>query len=379
MSIFAVVLATAMGQSIELERPLQPEKAFVWTSATRPESSLATGAPIGEGWTEADWPLENNELQLNHWLALSVKVERAGCLMLTCAGHQALTCNQINHPADPGAIGAMTWPVPMEAGENWIFIKGTGKRLMTSFRPVAADNPVPVYISQYDRAIPQAIDLTETSAVGSMLVLNITGEPISDVNLWARCTFEPNQKYVGRVYPEDWKPGEWTAGETTSIPAWGFVKMEFKLKGPPPFKRDPQPYPFELQARIDDDVVGKGFVNLAVRAKSDRTWYTYKSEIDGSIQRWIHLPPPGTPTSKCRLFLCFLMSNKHRRTTPWDSNPATTTTSLFAGAGDRAARRTNKNCIGVALETIRKASQRHNVDTTRTGILGFGDAGLCGL
>ena len=378
MSIFATVLVLALGQNIQLERPLQPEKAFVWTSAARPESSLAAGAPIGEGWTEAEWPLENNELPLNHWLALSVKVDRPGCMMLTCAGHKALACNQINHPADPGAIGAMTWPVPMEAGENWIFIKGTGKRLMTSFRPVAADNPFPVYISQYDRAIPQAIDLTETNAVGSMLVLNITGEPISDVNLWARCTFEPNQKYVGRVYPEDWKPGEWTAGESTSIPAWGFVKMEFKLKGPPPFKRDPQPYPFELQARINEEVIGKGFVNLAVREKSDRTWHTYKSEIDGSIQRWIHLPPAGNPDKQMpALFvlphvqqtpqnhaLGFEPSNDHHIIVCWGRRPS------------REAYKQELHLESL-LETIRKASQRHNVDTTRTGILGFGDAGLC--
>ena len=218
MSIFATILVAAVGQNIQLDRPLPPEKAFLWTASSRPDSSLSAGSPSSEGWTEVDWPLANNELPRNQWLALSVNAERTGCLMLTCAGHDALVCNGVEHPRDPGAIGAMQWPAPMQPGTNWIFIKGQGKRLLTSFRPVSADFDAQLHITQYDRTIPQATDLVETDALGAMVVSNLTGEALEGVDLWSRCTFTPNQKYVGRLYPEDWKPGDWTSRESVTIP-----------------------------------------------------------------------------------------------------------------------------------------------------------------
>ena len=377
MSIFATILVAAVGQNIQLDRPLPPEKAFLWTASSRPDSSLSAGSPSSEGWTEVDWPLANNELPRNQWLALSVDAERTGCLMLTCAGHDALVCNGVEHPRDPGAIGAMQWPAPMQPGTNWIFIKGQGKRLLTSFRPVSADFDAQLHITQYDRTIPQATDLVETDALGAMVVSNLTGEALEGVDLWSRCTFTPNQKYVGRLYPEDWKPGDWTSSESVTIPAWSIVKVPIELKGPPPFKRDPQPYPFALEARIEDQVLTASSVNLAVRESSDRTWHTYASKIDGSIQRWIHIPPTGSAKKKlpALVVLPHIQQSPQTHALGFEPSPHHHIIVCWGRRPDVDAHQEALHLESL-LETMKEATKRHNIDHTRIGILGFGDAGL---
>ena len=378
MSICALAWLAAIGQNIELDRPLQPESAMMWSGPSIPQASFDAGHPTGEGWVELEVPLTQKELAQGDWLALSVKAERSGCMMLTCAGHEMLVCNEINHPADPGALGAMMWPAPMREGSNWIFIQGAGERLLTSFRPVSADFASPLHITQYDRTIPQAMDLVETDALGAMVVTNLTNEPIEDVNLWARCTFTPNEKYVGRLYPEDWRPGDWTEGKSQTIPPWGIAKMRISLKGPPPFKRDPQPYPFELEARVNGDPIAQAFVNLAVRESADRTWYTYESSIDGSIQRWIHIPATSESTQK-RLPALFVLP--HIQQSPQNHALGFEPSAdhhIIVCWGRRPSADAHKYALHLEslLETIKVATEKHNIDPTRVGLLGFGDAGL---
>lgn len=376
MSLCALIWSATAAQAIELDRPLMPQSALIWESEEAPQESLTMQEPVGTTWKKVELPSSGFVLQERSWLALSIDAPRPGQMMLTCSGHQSLFCNGVEHPMDPGALGAMMWPAPMREGKNWIFIEGKGTPLLTSFRPVSRNTSTSLHITQYDRTIPQATDLVETNALGAMVVTNLSAEPIENVNLWSRCTFIPNQKYVGRLYPEDWKPGEWTPGQSVTIPAWSMVKMQVHLKGPPPFKRDPQPYPFALEARIGSKVIASGSVNLAVREASDRTWHTYESKIDGSIQRWIHVPSTTAETKlQPALFvLPHVQQSPQNHALGFEPSPDHHIIVCWGRRPDREAYRTSIHLESI-LETIKEATLRHNIDPTQVGLLGFGDAG----
>ncbi|MEL6743452.1 MAG: hypothetical protein AAFO67_07620, partial [Planctomycetota bacterium] len=133
-----------------------------------PQESLTTQEPVGTTWKKVELPSSGFVLQERSWLALSIDAPRPGQMMLTCSGHQSLFCNGVEHPMDPGALGAMMWPAPMREGKNWIFIEGKGTPLLTSFRPVSRNTSTSLHITQYDRTIPQATDLVETNALAEI-------------------------------------------------------------------------------------------------------------------------------------------------------------------------------------------------------------------
>ncbi len=373
-----MLCALSSFQQLEFGPTIQPSQ--IWTSNGTFDAAVTTadGKPIQEHWTKQGLDRLKEPLPEGQGLALLYELPTDGVLMLTCKGHNAIYGNNVTHPRDPGAIGAHQWPFPVQKGANWIFIEGNSKPLLLSARPVAETSKATVNISQYDRTIPQAIDLIETNALGAMVVSNLTEKTIRECSLWARCLFKPNEKYVGRLYPEDWKPGEWTQGSACDLQPYASQKVELRLMGPPPFKVDPQPYPFELELRTKDgEVLGKSSVNLAVREHKDRTWETFRSEIDGSIQRWIKIPRTGNHQgpnpaifvvphirqSISNQALSYEPSEQHDTFVCWGRRPSPN------GHNDEFRRE-------ALLETIEAAIDRHGLDRTRIGLLGFGEAGL---
>ena len=373
-----MLCALSSFQQLELGPSIQPSQIWVSSGTFDPLLTIQDGLPVQKHWTKADVGRLQDPLREDQGVALLYEAPTDGLMMLTCKGHNAIMTRRVTHPRDPGAIGAHQWPIPVEKGSNWIFIEGAGKTLLLSARPVKGVMEAEVVIAQYDRTIPQAVDLVETNALGAMVVSNLTAQTLSQCSLWSRCLFEPNEKYVGRLYPQDWKPGEWTQGTPCDLQPYASQKVEIQFMGPPPFKIDPQPYPFELELRSKDGkVLGRSTVNLAVRSEKDRTWETFRSEIDGSIQRWIRIPRTGNPDgpspaifviphlrqSVSNQALSYEPSEHHDMFVCWGRRPSSN------GHNDDFRRES-------ILETIESAIDRHGLDRTRVGLMGFGEAGL---
>ena len=373
-----MLCALSSFQQLELGPSIHPSQIWVSSGTFDPLLTIQDGLPVQKHWTKADVGRLQDPLREDQGVALLYEAPTDGLMMLTCKGHNAIMTRRVTHPRDPGAIGAHQWPIPVEKGSNWIFIEGAGKTLLLSARPVKGAMEPEVVIAQYDRTIPQAVDLVETNALGAMVVSNLTAQTLSQCSLWSRCLFEPNEKYVGRLYPQDWKPGEWTQGTPCDLQPYASQKVEIQFMGPPPFKIDPQPYPFELELRSKDGkVLGRSTVNLAVRSEKDRTWETFRSEIDGSIQRWIRIPRTGNPDgpspaifviphlrqSVSNQALSYEPSEHHDMFVCWGRRPSSN------GHNDDFRRES-------ILETIESAIDRHGLDRTRVGLMGFGEAGL---
>ena len=113
MSLCALIWSATAAQAIELDRPLMPQSALIWESEEAPRESLNTQEPVGNTWKKVELPSSGFVLQERSWLALSIDAPRPGQMMLTCSGHQSLFCNGVEHPMDPGALGAMMWPAPI--------------------------------------------------------------------------------------------------------------------------------------------------------------------------------------------------------------------------------------------------------------------------
>ena len=367
-------------QPIALDRPLDLLNILSWQGDAPPLKCIKEGQP-----TELDWVPESvvpREVNIREggWYAVEVKAKRSGAFLISLKGHRSLHCNEVEHPGDQGALGVMQWPAPMYAGDNWIYFQSNGDPLLLSVRPVSESESRSVHISQFDRVIPQSVELRNTEAVGSMVVANLTEDTIERASLWSKCMFEPDPKLVGRVYPEKWKPGSWTPGVEVSLAPWSVMFAPVNFTGPPPIKIDPKPYPFDLEFRTQDgSVLSKGKVNLGVRESKDRTWHSFQSELDHSIQRWIRIPRSSGPVpgelspalfvikddlrSATKIALSFEPKDDYEIIVCWP-NLSTLSSHEPCPMEDRI------------FEIITKATTRHDLDTARVGILGYADAGL---
>ena len=330
-------------------------KSVAWTAVT-PDDFGRISAPAGA------------------WLAYQVNAPGHGPAMLTASGHDLTLVNGAPRAGMAEAPGVHKMPITLQTGRNDILVRATGGPVTLEVTPLEGDDLV--FISPYDVTLPHVLDLQPVDEVGAILVINASDTPLEGLNIATFCRFVPDKKMIPRLYPE-LPPTEWHVEPMVSVPANSVRKVPFRVVGPPPFKLTGSPYPVDVEIRnASGDRVAGNVVNLATRYPTDRIRHTWVSDLDGSVQSCVIVPPntKDLPDEPRGLLVSLPPSVKSPHSTarayhPQDDRYVCVPWSRRNGVAETALGRAD------AMEAIAQAHRRYDIDQQRQWVSGFADAG----
>ncbi len=308
------------------------------------------------------------------WIAYRVDDAVAGPAMLTCGGHNLAIVNGASRVGATESPGIHKLPITLREGNNDILVRSSGGPITMTIDPLDGNDLV--FVSPYDATLPQIIDLQPVDEVGSILIINASDRPLEGLDIATYCRFVPDQKMIPRLYPE-LPPTQWHVEPMVSIPANSVRKVPFRIVGPPPFKLTGSPYPVDVEIRNAAGTRMAGnVVNLATRYPTDRIRHTWISELDGSVQSCIMVPPASEDVTEGPkpLLMALTASVKSPHSTarayhhqddryvcvPWSRRTGVAGTPL--GRAD-------------AMEALAQMHSRYEIDESRQCVTGFSDAG----
>jgi len=345
----------AMHARDELGRPTPGGSIHPWTPVTA-DAYGRISAPAGA------------------WVAYQVDGAPAGAALLTCGGHNLALVNGAPRAGATESPGIHKLPITLREGENDILVRSSGGPITMAIDPLEGEDLI--FVSPYDVTLPQVIDLQPVDEYGSILIINASDQPLEGLDVATYCRFVPDKKMIPRLYPE-LPPTQWHVEPMVSVPANSVRKVPFRIVGPPPFKLTGSPYPVDVEIRSNDGSrVAGNVVNLATRYPTDRIRHTWVSDLDGSVQSCIVVPPAGedVPEGPKPLLMALSASVKTPHGTArayhhQDDRYVCVPWSRRAGVADTPLGRAD------AMEALAVAQARYDIDESRQCVSGFSDAG----
>jgi dienelactone hydrolase len=272
-------------------RPFRPSQVFAeYLFAPGTKVPSAGDELTGERDEARKWvalPFKDGGVKLEKrmtWAYGQVEAPVAGVMIAHLRGASTLWVNGDAHVGDVYGLGISGVPVQLRKGANDVFVAGMRAGFSLRFEPV--DAPLALIAKDVTRA--HVVRGAAAPAPGAVPVVNATTEWARDV--WVEAG---GGAFEGR-----------RSAAPASIPPLGIAKLPFEsvpADVPPPVEAQDVELP--LRVGIGAKTIAETTVKVKVREPSDTYLRTFRSWIDGSVQRYGVRPASEETSAETGLIL----------------------------------------------------------------------------
>lgn len=260
-------------------QPFNPDAVFdrylLDPSAPPPSAGDQVTGTIGapRTWTELDLSDAGADPGFTPATAYAtVERDEPGVFLVGLLGGSTLFVNGECYAGDGYGLGFDGVPVRLEKGENRIFASGLRGPFHLRLRPVQGR----AVLGVWDATLPHVLRGESLEAPAAIPLLNVTGRTLRDVVIVAGGTDGFTAKRV----------------ETgLAVPPFGLSKIPFDVELPaaPPDGKDT--LSLRVVALASGEEVARATLDMPVKGAGEAHLRTFRSRIDGSVQRYGVLPP----------------------------------------------------------------------------------------
>jgi len=273
-------------------RPFRPDQVFrrylYDAAAPAPKTGETLKGETGEErkWERLPWKDGRVDLEKRRTYAYcQVESAEDRVVLADLRGGVTLWVNGQAFTGDIYNMGYGGVPVRLRKGANHVFAVGLRGRFSLTLTPVSGT----VALGIKDATLPNLLRGADLSGAGAVPVLNLTDQPLTGVVLEAGDG-------------ERFEIGQGRADH--AIPPLSLAKLPFPIRTRPGATAgDVESVPFPLTVTPGNGAGSQYELELQVKAPGDPHLRTFRSWIDGSVQRYGVLPPSAPTGPETALIL----------------------------------------------------------------------------